>query len=66
VGGLPRLHWVEVEDVAEAGVRAMGRWHAWARWTRAWSCRTSPFAMHRRALVLLDDAARAPPHALAP
>ena len=50
-GGLPRLHWVLIDDVAPHGVRAEERWHAWDRWMRAWSCRASPFAMHRRALV---------------
>ena len=54
VGGLPRLHWVEVEAVAPAGVQALGRVHDRERWMRAWSCRCSPFPMHRRALVVCE------------
>ncbi|HET6405555.1 MAG TPA: hypothetical protein VFH78_12995 [Candidatus Thermoplasmatota archaeon] len=53
-GGLPRLHWVAVEEVGPEHVRADGRRYAREAWMRAWSCRCSPFAMHRRALVLRD------------
>lgn len=51
-GGLPRLHWVLVEDVEPARVRIEGRWVAREAFERAWRCAWSPFAMHRRALVV--------------
>lgn len=53
-GGLPRLHWLRIDNVDEHGVRAEGRHHAWARFMRAWNCRASPFRAHRRALVVPD------------
>lgn len=52
VGGLPRLHWDLVEDVRADAIRFGGRWYPRASFLRAWQCRCSPFAMHRRALVL--------------
>lgn len=51
-GGPPRLHWTLLEDVTDHAVRADGRWHTMERWMRAWTCRASPFPMHRRALVV--------------
>ena len=53
-GRIPRLHWTLIEDLDERGVRAEGAWHTRERWMRAWSCRVSPFAMHRRALVVAE------------
>lgn len=55
LGGLPRLHWDIIEDVREDAVRFGGRWHARDAFLRAWQCRCSPFAMHRRALVVASD-----------
>lgn len=52
-GGLPRLHWMAIDGVCAEGVHAEGRLHDRPRWMRAWSCRVSPFAMHRRALILV-------------
>ncbi|HUR68848.1 MAG TPA: hypothetical protein VM370_06335 [Candidatus Thermoplasmatota archaeon] len=51
LGGLPRLHWMLVEAVDAARVVVDGRAVPRAVFERAWACRCSPFAMHRRALV---------------
>lgn len=51
-GGLPRLHWDLVEAVDAERVRFGGRDHPREAFLRAWSCRASPFPMHRRALVV--------------
>lgn len=51
-GGIPRLHWMLVEDVTEDAVRMEGHWYPRAAFQRAWACRLSPFPMHRRARVV--------------
>lgn len=50
-GGLPRLHWMLVEDLDTDRVRLDGRWYPRRGFERAWACRASPFAMHRYARV---------------
>lgn len=50
-GGIPRLHWMLVEDTHDERLRLDGRWYAWDRAERAWACRASPLPMHRRAYV---------------
>lgn len=50
-GGLPRLHWMLVEDARADALRLDGGWHARSAVDRAWACRASPLPMHRRARV---------------
>lgn len=59
LGGLPRLHWDLVEGADEASIRFGGRDHPRPTFLRAWACRASPFAMHRRALVVAEPVERA-------
>lgn len=62
VGGPPRLHWLVVERVTEASVEtSLPRLLApREEFERAWSCRVSPFRMHRQALVSPVGASNVP------
>lgn len=51
-GGVPRLHWMLVDDARPDAVRLDGRWYPRDAFDRAWACRASPFPMHRRAKVV--------------